>query len=79
MRKSRLRLTTEAEVHDSGKYRSVTLEWLPSQPDLITLRLAGTRRRYPLELASLYRMAVGRSVEAERRERAKNRKSRKGA
>jgi hypothetical protein len=73
-RKTNLRLETEAEVHDTGKHRRVILEWSTGQPDLVTLRLAGTRRRYPVDLAGLYRQAVLRMIDAERREKRRKRK-----
>ncbi len=68
-RKSNLKLATTAEVHDTGKHRRVIVEWSTGQPDLLTLRLEGTRRRYPVELGGLYKLAVMRDVEAQRRER----------
>lgn len=43
MRKTRLKLYTESTVFHSGKERAVVIEWAPGQPDLLTLRLKGTR------------------------------------
>jgi hypothetical protein len=75
-RKSRLRLETTATVHDTGRARSVVIEWEPSQGDLITLRLAGTRRRYPVDLGRAYVRAVANAVEQERRDKKANRRAR---
>jgi len=76
MRKRNLSLTTTATVWDTGKHREVILEFSPSAPDLVTVRLAGTRRRYPLDAASVYRWGVAGAVEAARRAKAKARKDR---
>lgn len=71
-RKTRLSLTTEASVHDTGRRRPVVIEWTPDAAGLLHVRLHGTRRRYPIDPAALYRIAVDAAI---RRERAEKRKS----
>lgn len=69
MRKSRLTLRTNGTVFEKGKHREIVIEWSPANADLITLRAAGLRTRYSLQLSELYERAVRLTVEAERRER----------
>jgi len=73
MRKRNLSLQTTSEVFDTGKHREVIVEFSPAQPDLLILRLKGTRRSYPVPAASLYRFALAGAVEAQIRERKKAR------
>jgi hypothetical protein len=73
-RKTNLTLKTGASVRDGGKDRNVILEWSPALDDLVTVRLSGTRRRYPVPVARIYRWIVAATVEAELREKKKARK-----
>lgn len=76
-RKSNLTLRTTATVFEKGKHREMVIEWCPSSGDLITLRAAGLRTRYPIQLSDLYERAVRLTVEAERRQRRMARKGKK--
>jgi hypothetical protein len=76
-RKTRLQLATGASVWDQGRSRGVVVEFVPAVPNLLTVRLEGTRRRYSIDTGDLYVLAVRKTIEAEKRERAKARKARK--
>mgnify|MGYP000930881598 CR=1 FL=1 len=74
-RKTALRLTTDATCFSKGKHRRVIVEWAPHNPDLLTVRLAGLRSRYPLSAAYIYHEAVEKHVKAERRAKKAARKA----
>ena len=73
-RKSNLTLRTGAVIVQKSKPRSVVIEWTPATPDLVSLRLQGTRQRFPVSAATLYTMAVQLHADRERAERRKARR-----
>lgn len=72
-RKTRLVVTTGGEIRERGKYRAVVLEL---KPDVMLVRLLGTRRALPIAYETVYQMAARIASEHERAERkaAKKRK-----
>lgn len=68
-RRRNLKLETAGTVFDTGKHREVIVEFSPSSPDLLILRLKGTRRAYPIGTDAIYRRALAGAVDAERREK----------
>lgn len=77
-RRRNLRLETTARVWDTGKHREVIVEFSPSSPDLIIVRLKGTRRSYPIGADAIYRLALVGAVDAARREMKAARTAKKG-
>lgn len=67
-RKSRLLISTEDSVYDSGRRREVMLE---AHPYHATIRLKGMKTTFEVSWASVYQLAVKQAVEAARREKRK--------
>lgn len=76
-RKSKLRFTTGAEVRYRGKLRPVIVE--VENEFHATIRLAGTRQRYPFSFRGLHDYAADLFARQERDRRKKERMERRKA
>lgn len=76
-RKSRLAFTTDAEVRYRGKMRNVVIE--VENGFTATVRLAGTRQRYPFSWHWLHDQAADLFARQERDRKKKERAERKKA
>jgi hypothetical protein len=76
-RKSRLAFTTDAEVRYRGKLRNVVVE--VENGFTATVRLAGTRQRYPFSWHGLHDYAAELFARSERDRKKKERAERKKA
>lgn len=77
-RKTRLQFTTGAEVRYRGRLRPVIVE--VDNPYTASVRLQGTRQRYPFSWEGLYGYAADRYARQERdRRKQERRERRKGA
>jgi hypothetical protein len=76
-RKSRLAFTTDAEVRYRGKMRAIIVE--VDNPFSGSVRLAGTRQRYPFSWHGLHDYAAELFARNERERRKKERQERKAA
>jgi len=80
-RKTRLSFTTGAEIRYRGKMRAVVVE--VDNPFMATVRLAGTRQRYPFSWHGLHDYAAElfarNQREAQKKARAERRKARYAA
>lgn len=74
--KKPVRRVSSATVHEQGKNRQIIVILRP--PNLIGFRASGCRREYTLTLDGCYVMAVRAHVAAEKRERVKARKLKRG-
>jgi hypothetical protein len=72
----RIQRRSGARVFSAGRPRAVIVVLAPHTPALIGVRLEGTRRLYHITADGAYRAAVRAAVEAEKRERAEQRKAR---
>lgn len=70
-RKTRLQFTTDAEVRYRGKLRAVVVE--VENGFTATVRLAGTRQRYPFSWHGLHDWAADLFARQERERRKKER------
>lgn len=70
-RKTRLNLVTAGEIRYRGKYRAVIVEVTPL---LATVRLSGSRTRYPVSWEGVAQWAMKVAAENERREKKLRRK-----
>lgn len=69
MRKTKMRLTTACEVREKGRYRPVVIEFHPSMPSALTLRLKGLHGGYTVDVSGLYRYAGACAAEQLRKEK----------
>ena len=74
-RKSRLAFTTDAEVRYRGKFRAVVIE--VDNPFTASVRLAGTRQRYPFSWHWLHDQAADLFARTERDRKKKERAERR--
>jgi hypothetical protein len=68
-RKTRLIVTTGGEIKERGKYRPIVLEL---KPDVMFVRLGGTRRTLPISYEDIYYTSAKRQADrlrAEKREK----------
>lgn len=71
-RKTNLRIETGASAFSLGKRREVILEFSSANPDVMTMRLKGTRHRTHFPIGKIYQIALDAEVRAERaRKKAK--------
>ena len=76
-RKTKLIVETADAVRERGKLREVVIEC--SSPYFCTVRLKGTRTRFPISYASIYNRAASIAAEAARAERKAAKKAGKHA
>jgi hypothetical protein len=76
-RKTRLSFTTDAEVRYRGKLRAIIVE--VDNPFSGSIRLAGTRQRYPFSWHGLHDYAAEMFARSERERRKKERAERRKA
>lgn len=74
-RKSRLRFTSDAEVRYRGKMRPVIIE--VDNGYTASVRLGGTRQRYPFSWMGVYDYAADRFARSERERKKKEREERR--
>ena len=73
-RKTKLTFETGCEVKERGTYRAVIIE--TTGVYTATVRLKGTRTRFPFDWASVYGMAVKQFVNQQRAEKRATKKAR---
>lgn len=59
-RKTRLMVTTGGEIRQRGKYRPVVIEL---KPDVMFVRLLGTRTAFPISYEDVYQTAAKREAD----------------
>ncbi len=65
-RRTRLIVTTGGEIKERGKYRAVVLEL---KPQVMMVRLLGTRHTLPISYEDLYMTAAKREADRKRAEK----------
>lgn len=65
-RRTRLIVTTGGEIKERGKYRAVVLEL---KPQVMMVRLLGTRRYLPISYEDVYQTAAKREADRKRAEK----------
>ena len=74
-RKTKLQFTTDAEVRYRGRMRAVIVE--VQNGFVASVRLAGTRQRYPFSFSGLFIMAADKFAQGERDRRKAERLAKK--
>ena len=73
-RKTKLVFTTSDEQRDRGKYRRIVVH---AEPESLTLRLHGTRRRFVISYRTILEYAQKLEADRLRRIKAEERKAKK--
>jgi hypothetical protein len=67
---------TDARVWSKGQYRCIIIELRPNMTKTVRLRLKGLRQVHCLDIGQMYQLAVRKTVENQKAERAAERKQR---